>query len=98
MTPACRQDGARPDSPSRSNGLTVAAISVADTLVTRRGGQLGMSEQDLDYADVGPLLQEVRGEAMPQGLHRDIGTARLHGGVYTPWESFLNSASCFLKR
>ena len=38
--------------------------------VERGGVQLLVPEQDLDHPDVGLALQEVGGEAMPQGVER----------------------------
>src|SRR3954451_22103755 len=43
---------------------------VSDTGVTGRGVELGVTEQHLDDADFGVLFQEVRGEAVPQGMRR----------------------------
>ena len=38
-----------------------------------KGGvlQLGMSQQDLDHADIYPVLQQMGGEAMAQGMGAD---------------------------
>src|SRR6266478_8594464 len=48
--------------------------------VKRRGVELGMTEQDLDHADIDVLLQQMGGEAMPQGVQRhalvDLGHLR----------------------
>ena len=41
-----------------------------DLRVARRRRQVGMSEQDLDDADVGTALQKMRGEAVAQRVHR----------------------------
>src|SRR6516162_116913 len=64
------------------------ALDVADRIdgdagIERRRLELGVSEQHLDHADVDVLLEQVRGEAVPQGVRRDaLGDARqiLGGG------------------
>src|SRR3546814_6409144 len=43
---------------------------VRDLGVARRGRQVGVTEQDLDDPDVGAVLQQVRGEAVPERVHR----------------------------
>src|ERR1700761_4581027 len=64
------------------------AFDVADRVdgdagVERGRLQLGVSEQDLDHADVDILFEQVSGEAVPQGVRRDsLGDARrLRRGV-----------------
>jgi hypothetical protein len=64
------------------------ALDVADRVdgdagVERGRLQLGVAEQDLDYADVNLLFEQVSGEAVPQGVRRDsLGDARrLRRGV-----------------
>src|SRR4051794_7416527 len=42
-----------------------------DACVHRRRVELLVSEQNLDNSDVGLLLQEMRGEAVPQGMNTD---------------------------
>jgi len=42
-----------------------------DTRIQRRGVELLVTEQYLDDADIGLLLEQMRGEAMPQGVHAD---------------------------
>src|SRR5450755_4510709 len=48
-----------------------------DACVERRGVELGMAEQDLDHPDIDVLLEQMSGEAVPQGVERyalvDIG-------------------------
>src|SRR6266851_9331155 len=41
-----------------------------DARIERRGVELLVSEQYLDHADVGLLLQQMRGEAVPQRVQR----------------------------
>src|SRR5258708_36520083 len=42
-----------------------------DLRVTRSRGQIDVPEQDLNDADIGPALQKMRGEAVPQRVSRD---------------------------
>src|SRR5712691_5973098 len=42
-----------------------------DAGIERRGVELGVAEQHLDHADVDVLLEQVGGEAVPQGVQRD---------------------------
>jgi hypothetical protein len=44
---------------------------VRDPRVARRARQVGMAQQHLNDADIGAALQQMRGEAMPQRMHRD---------------------------
>jgi hypothetical protein len=44
---------------------------VRDPRVTRRARQIGVPQQDLNNADIRTALQEMRGEAVPQRVHRD---------------------------
>ena len=39
-----------------------------DPGIERRGVELGVPEQDLDHPDIDVLLQQMRGEAVPQGV------------------------------
>src|SRR5258708_14035415 len=53
----------------------IYTLSLHDALpiylgVARRGVELGMSEQDLDHTNVDVLLEQVRGEAVPQRVRR----------------------------
>jgi dTDP-4-amino-4,6-dideoxygalactose transaminase len=45
---------------------------VRDLRVARRARQIGMPQQDLNDADVGAALEQMRGEAVPQGTDRDL--------------------------
>src|SRR5215212_3993576 len=56
---------------------------VSDAGVESGGVELGVAEQHLDDADVGILLQQVRGEAVPQCMRRYplLDPCRLGGGV-----------------
>jgi len=38
--------------------------------IARRALQIGVTEQNLGDADVGPILQQMGGEAVPQGVRR----------------------------
>ena len=38
--------------------------------IARRRAQLGVTEQNLDHADVRTSLQQMRGKAVPQGMQR----------------------------
>ena len=69
---------------SRSSGLVTAADrGVGDAGVKRGGVELGVAEQHLDDADVGVLLQQVGGEAVPQRVRRHplLDPGGLGGGV-----------------
>src|SRR5271165_2042728 len=61
-----------------------------DTCVERRGVELLVAEQHLDDADVGLLLEQMRGEAVSQGVQThalvDSGPLRghMHGVVEPP--------------
>src|SRR5450432_3611023 len=54
-----------------------------DARVERRGVELGMTEQHLDHPDIDVLLEQMGGEAVPQGVERhalaDLG--RVGGGM-----------------
>src|SRR5512143_1353708 len=56
---------------------------IGDAGVQRGGVELGVAEQHLDDADVCVLLQEVRGEAVPQGVRRHplLDPGSLGGGM-----------------
>ena len=56
----------------RSSGLAVSAIRCGgDLRVACRGRQPGVAEQHLDDADVGAGLEQMGGEAVPQGMNGD---------------------------
>ena len=67
---------------SRSSGLVTARIvRTGNAGVKRRGVELGMAEQRLDHADIDALLEQVRGEAVPQRVRRHaLGDPRGLGG------------------
>ena len=44
---------------------------LATRVIARGGRQPAMAEQDLDDADVGARFQQMGGEAVAQGVHRD---------------------------
>ena len=54
-----------------------------DAGVARRGVELGVTEQHLDDADIDVLLEQVGGEAVPQGVQRDalVDLRHLGGGM-----------------
>src|SRR3954452_15825333 len=56
---------------------------VSDAGVKSGGVELGVAEQHLDDADVGVLLQQMRGEAVPQGVRRHplLDPGSLSGGM-----------------
>ena len=57
--------------PSRSKGLVTSRIVFdGDAGVERGRLQLGVSEQDLDHANVDVLFEQMGGEAVPQGVRR----------------------------
>ena len=60
-------------SESRSSGLAVPAIKrpVESVGVARRRRKLIVTQQDLDYANIGSALQKMCGEAVPQHMHAD---------------------------
>ena len=51
--------------------------------IQRRGLELLVPKQHLDHADVDLLLQQVRGEAVPQRVHRHalVDLSRQRGGM-----------------
>src|SRR5258708_31952171 len=54
-----------------------------DAGIERRGVELGMTEQHLDHANIDVLLEQVGGEAVPQGVQRDalVDLRHLRRGV-----------------
>src|ERR1051325_6697102 len=56
---------------------------VSDAGVKSGGVELGVAEQHLDDADIGILLQQMRGEAVPQSVRRHplLDPGSLGGGV-----------------
>src|SRR5690349_17553356 len=66
---------------SRSSGLVTSPIALTATRVLERGRvELLVPEQDLDDPDIGLLLQQMGGEAMPQCMNPntlgDAGSCR----------------------
>src|ERR1700760_2758727 len=62
------------------------AFDVADRVdgdagVERGRLQLGVSEQDLDHADVDVLFEQVSGEAVPQGVRRALSHLASKGSL-----------------
>jgi hypothetical protein len=51
--------------------LNLPARVDGDAGVERGRLQLGVAEQNMDHADVDILLEQVSGEAVPQGVRRD---------------------------
>jgi hypothetical protein len=43
---------------------------IGDTGVKRRGVEFGMTQERLNHANIDILLEEVRGEAVPQRVRR----------------------------
>src|SRR5205085_12134687 len=77
-----------PDLPELERDVLQRTHDLADRLggdagIERRGVELGMAEQHLDDADVDVLLEQVGGEAVPQGVQRDalIDLRHLGGGM-----------------
>src|SRR5215216_7229474 len=75
-TPAPLASAGRPDLPELERDMLQRAHDLADRLggypgIERRGIELGVTEQHLDDADVDVLLEQVSGEAVPQGVQRD---------------------------
>src|SRR3712207_5789224 len=58
----------KPDSVERAHDA--ADCAGGDAGIQRSGVELGMAEQDLNDANVDVLLQEMRGEAVAQGVRR----------------------------
>jgi hypothetical protein len=52
-----------------------------DVGVDFRGRDVGMAEQELHGAQVGPALQQVGGEAVAHGVRRDLGAHPGHEGI-----------------
>src|SRR5580704_4413577 len=59
-----------------------------DARIERGGIELLVPEQHLDHTDVGLLLQQMRGEAVPQRVQRDrlVDLGHLRGGMASPVE------------
>ena len=69
--------GSRPPCAQRRESverLVTIRIVVSATRCKARGVELGMAEQHLDQRDVGILFQQVRGEAVPQRVRRNIAS------------------------
>ena len=45
--------------------------SVLDVCVNLRGGNAGMAQHGLDRSEIGPMIQEVSGEGVPQHMGGD---------------------------
>src|SRR5580693_3914860 len=109
MTSATSRRGRamRPRSGGRRSARDVEAQSlqgardVADRVdgdagIERGRLQLGVSEQDLDYANVDVLFEQMRGEAVPQGVRRHaLGDSRqvlggVHGAVELPGRHWID--------
>src|SRR5438445_10207489 len=78
----------RPDLLELERDVLQRAHDLADRLggdagIERRGVELGVTEQHLNHADIGVLLKQVGGEAMPQGVQRDalVDLRHLGSGV-----------------
>lgn len=55
--------------------------AVEDVRVDHRGADVGVAQELLNGADVGAVLEEVRGEGMPEGVTGGVlGKARLADG------------------
>src|SRR4029077_14229458 len=80
---AMRRSAREVDAQPLERALDVADRVDGDAGVERGGLQLGVAEQDLDDTDVDVLVEQVSGEAVPQGVRRDaLGDARqARGGV-----------------
>src|SRR5215472_5310115 len=77
VTTAARQPGIFR---RKSSGLVTWPIVLMATRVKRRRVELLVSEQNLDDADIGLLLQEVGGKAVPQRMNADtLGDAGTPG-------------------
>src|ERR1700741_3144012 len=71
-----RGSAGRPDLLELERDVLQRAHDFADRLggdagIERGGVELGVTEQHLDDADIDVLLEQVGGEAMPQGVQRD---------------------------
>lgn len=66
-----------------SNLLADALLTRNAANIERPGVELGVTEQHLDDADIDVLLEQVGGEAMPQGVQRDalVDLRHLRSGV-----------------
>ena len=85
---ARRASAGRPDLLELERDVLQRAHDLADRLggdagIERRGVELGVTEQHLDHADIDVLLEQVGGEAVPQGVQRDalVDLRHLGGGV-----------------
>jgi hypothetical protein len=69
---AAAYPGGITSSDKRSSGLGVARIVCeSDLRIARRRRQIDMTKQNLNDSEVGSAFQEVRREAMAQGVQRD---------------------------
>src|SRR6266567_5673921 len=78
----------RPELLELERDVLQRAHDLADRLggdpgIERRGVELGVTEQHLDDADIDVLLQQMGGEAVPQGVQRDalVDVRHLSGSV-----------------
>jgi len=61
-------------SPSRfARGVHLPNVSDREPEILAQGGQVGVTEQQLDLHGVRPVLKHVRGARAPQGVWRDWG-------------------------
>ena len=72
-----RRSAREVDAQPLQRALDVADRVDGDAGVERRRLQLGVSEQHLDHANIDALLEQMGGEAVPQGMRRHaLGNAR----------------------
>ena len=83
-----RASAGRPDLLELERDVLQRAHDLADRLggdagIERRGVELGVTEQHLDHANVDVLLQQMGGEAVPQGVQGDAlaDPGHLGGGM-----------------
>jgi hypothetical protein len=71
VTTAASQAGGFASLSCRSSGLVTSPIALMATRVKRRRVELLVSKKNLDDADIGLLLQEMGGKAVPQRMNTD---------------------------
>jgi hypothetical protein len=78
-----RRSAREVDAQPLKRALDVADGIDGDAGIERGRLELGVAEQDLNHANIDVLLEQVGGEAVPQGVRRDaLGDARqARGGV-----------------
>src|SRR5262249_22774297 len=81
----CRASTRWPDLRELEHDMLQWAPDLADRLggnlgIEYRGLEVGVTKQHLNHADVGVLLEQVGGEAVPQGMQRDALADRRHMG------------------